>query len=231
MDHTTLSLSSLAHLCRKSTDRFFQGLDHDDRSCLELFRRAIENQDDLSWDLLIEQYTPLVLSWIRRHAYYPNADEEPDYFVNRTFDKFWHVFNRNPQKLQKFKNVKAILSYLKLCTNSAVKEYVERQMRPQGVSLSERPIETLPSETNPIQQVEDNMSATTLWRYILSITKNEQERIIAENYFIYDLKPREIQSRHTDLFSTVAQVSRVKENLMARLRRDKRLARIFLPRD
>lgn len=231
LDLTALSVSSLAHQCRKSTNLFFKGLEVDDRPCFELFRRAVKQQNEASWDILLEQYYPLVVSWVQRHPYFPNADEEIDYFVNRTFDKFWHAFNRNPQKLNKFKNLKAVLSYLKLCTNSALKEYVERQMQPQGISLSQRPIDTLPNENNPIQQVDDNISANHLWRYIMSLTKNPEEKIVAEETFLYDLKPREIQSRHSDIFSTVSQVSRVKENLMARLRRDKEISRIFSPGD
>ena len=227
LDLTTLSLSSLAHLCRKSTDLFFQGVDYDDSSCFELFRRATQEEDDLAWEIVVNQYTNLVISWVQRHPSYFYADEEREYFVNRTFDNFWRAFSGNPEKLQKFNDVKSILQYLKLCTNSAVKEYVDRQMRPQGLSLSEKPIESIPSKIDPIGRIDEKIAANRLWQYILGLVKNEQEKIVAEDYFIYDLKPREIYVRHKEAFSTVSQVSRVKDNFIARLKRDDELAAIL----
>ena len=227
LDLTTLSISSLAHLCRRATDRFFQHASHDDSYCFELFRRAIQEQDELAWDILIEQYTNLVKSWIHRHPYFRQADEDQEYFLNRTFDNFWHAFSRNPDKLDRFNNINSLLQYLKLCTNSAVKEYVDRQMLPRGVFLSETPVETIVNTVDPIASMDDKMFANNVWHYVISTLKNEQERIVAEDYLIYDLKPREIFARHREEFTNVSQVSRVKENLMARLGRDKQLASIF----
>jgi hypothetical protein len=227
LDLTKLSISSIAHLCRKSTDLFFQGLEYDDRACLELFRRATQKGDELAWEALIRQYNDLVISWVLRHPYFPRADEEPEYFANRTFGKFWYAFNRDPDKLQKFVNVKTLLQYLKLCANSAVKEYVERKMSPQDQIQSGQPVESIPNAVDPIGRIEENITALRVWQYILSAVKNEQERIVAEDYLIYDLKPREIFARHREAFDSISQVSRVKENLMARLRRDKQLEYIF----
>ena len=227
MDVTTLSISSLAHLCQKATDSFFQRTSFDDSYCLELFRRAIELQNELAWEILVQQYTGLVISWIHRHPYFSNADEEHEYFVNRTFDNFWQAFNRDPEKLHKFNNVKSLLQYLKLCTNSAVKEYVERQMRPSSMDLSTVPLSSITNPNDPIANLEDSISANSVWRYILTVVKTEQERIVAEDYLIYDLKPREIYARHKDEFTAVSEVSRVKDNFMARLKRDKDLAQIF----
>ncbi len=227
LDVTILTLSSLAHLCQKATDRFFQKLDYDDSYCVELFRRAVHGQDELAWDVLIQQYTPLVKSWIYRHPSFAIADEDQEYFVNRTFDNFWGAFMRDPEKLHKFKNVGSILQYLKLCTNSAVKEYVDRRMRPQGIDISARPLESIPSPFNPITNLESNIFANEIWQHVVSVLKNDQERIVAEDFLIYDLKPREIYARHPEEFSGVSQVRRIKENLMARLRRDKQLSRIF----
>ncbi|MDX1417601.1 MAG: hypothetical protein R3293_25585 [Candidatus Promineifilaceae bacterium] len=227
VDLSALSLSSLAHLCRKETDRFFKNLDYDDRYCFELFRRAILERDDISWDIILEQYSALVRSWIERHPSYPITDENKDFFVNRTFDNFWHAFNRDPNKLQKFSNVKSLLQYLKLCTNSAVREYADRRMHPQGVALSSTPVVSIAHPVDEIADFENTVAAKALWQYIEGLLKSEQERIVAQDFLIYDLKPREIYASHEDGFSGVPQVRRIKENLMARLRRDSYLAEII----
>lgn len=224
LDPRALSISSLAHLCRKETDRFFSRIDSDDRYCHELFRRAIQEHDDTAWEILIEQYSALVKSWIQRHPSYAMADEDKDFFVNRTFDNFWYAFSRDRDKLQKFDNVKSLLQYLKLCTNSAVKEYVSRRMRPQEMAFSSRPVLSIANPVNPITSAENKLHAKNIWQYVLSVLKSDQERIVAEEFLLYDLKPREIYARNEETFSSVGQVRRIKENLMARLRRDQQLA-------
>lgn len=223
LDLSVLNLSSLAHLCRQATDRFFQHGAYDDRYCLELFRRAIWEQDEEAWQILVDQYGNLVTSWVQRHHAFALADEDREYFVNRTFANFWRAFSRDPQKLAKFGDLKSLLQYLKLCAYSAVQEYVERQMRPRHMTLSDKPIETIADLNDYIGDVDDHMLATTLWKHVLSSVKNDQERIVARDYLLYDMKPREIYARHKDVFASVSQLRRVKGNLMARLRRDNEL--------
>lgn len=227
MDLTTLHISSLAHLCRQATDRYFRQEAYDDSYCLELFRRAIAEESETAWAVVLNQYENLVRAWVQRHHAFPQADEDPDYFVNRAFDSFWSAFNRNPSKLQKFQNLKSLLQYLKLCTHTAVQSYVERRMPPRHIIHLEQPLEQVAERIDIINSVDDNMVAGIVWQYILADLKNDQERIIAREYLLHDLKPQEIYQRHPDLFEDVGQLRRVKGNLMTRLRRNKQLMAII----
>jgi hypothetical protein len=227
MDLAELNISSLAHLCRQATDRYFQQEVYDDSFCLEVFRRAIEDKDERAWAVVIEQYERLVAAWVQRHHAFPIADEETDYFVNCSFDSFWSAFSRNPKKLKKFDNLRALLQYLKLCTYTAVQSYVERRMPPRNVVLTEIPGESLEEPVNAISQVDGNMVAGIVWQYISEAVKTEQERKIAEDFLLYDLKPMEIFDRHGELFESVDQVRRVKGNFMTRLRRNQQLLAIL----
>ncbi len=231
MDLSKLNLSSLAHLCRQSTDRYFQRKSYDDRFCLELFRRAIQEQDQSAWSVLISQYENLVLAWVQRHHSFPIADESQEYFVNRTFDSFWSAFNRDPGKLDKFHNLKSILQYLKLCTYSAVQEYVERRMPPRHVYQSDIPIEAVAESVDSISSVDANIVAGIVWQYVIAATKSEQEQVIAKEFLQHDMKPQEIYERHMRLFKDVDQVRRVKGNFMTRLRRNKQLMAIISESD
>ncbi len=223
LDVTSLSISSLSHLCRESTDRYFQQASHDDRICLELFRRAIEDQDQEAWHAIIDQYSDLVRYWVRSHNSFDSTDEDQDYFLNRAFDNFWRAFSRDPRKITRFSDIKSILQYLKLCAFTTVQEYVERQMRPRTLYLSNKPIEAIAVTSDPIGGLHDRMLADAIWDHVVSSLKNDQERIVATQFFLYDVKPRHIYAEHKDTFSSIDQVRRVKGNLMARLRRDKRL--------
>ncbi len=227
MDLTKLNLSSLAHLCRQETDRYFQRAPYDDSTCLELFRRAIEQKDETAWTIIINQYEKLVGSWVIRHRSYPLTDEDQEYFMNRAFDSFWTAFSRDPSKFSKFRNLKSLLQYLKLCTYTAVQEYAERRMHPRHMTLSEKPIEAVAERIDSIGAVDDSMIAGIVWQYVLGAVKTEQERIVAEDFLLHDMKPREIYARNSDLFADVAQVRRVKGNFMTRLRRNKQLIAII----
>ena len=227
MDLSKLNLSSLAHLCRQETDRYFKRAPYDDSYCLELFRRAIEQKDETAWTVIVNQYEKLVRAWVRRHRSFPMADENQDYFVNRTFDSFWSAFNRDPQKLSRFSNLKSLLQYLKLCTYTAVQEYVDRRMHPRHMTLSEKPIEAVAERIDSINSVDERMIASIVWHHVLGAVKTEQERVITEDFLLYNMKPREIYARNSELFTDVDQVRRVKGNLLTRLRRDKQLLTII----
>jgi hypothetical protein len=223
LDLQALSLSSLVHRCRRATDRYFQGLSFDEQCCLELFRRALRKGDEGAWSALVAQYDGLVRSWIHRHQSFDVADEEGDYFLNRTFDKFWHAFHNDPGKFDRFVNVKSILQYLKLCAYTSVQEYVERQMRPYDLPISSLSVDALSSESEGITSLKDRLAAGAVWSHIEASLKSDQEQFVARASLLYDMKPREIYAQWHTEFENVDQVRRVKGNLMARLRRDEAL--------
>ncbi|MFN2136862.1 MAG: hypothetical protein ACK2UK_12960 [Candidatus Promineifilaceae bacterium] len=226
-DLKALTISSLAHRCERATDRFFQGLPFDEACCLELFRRALEEKDDQAWGVILVRYDGLVRSWIHRHPSSSVADEDQDYFLNRTFDKFWYAFKRDARKFGRFATLSALLQYLKLCAYTAVQEYVERQMRPYDLPISELPVEALSARSEGITGLNDRLAARSLWAYIEATLKTEQERIVAEGFLLYDMKPREVYQQYAQNFDSVDQVRRVKGNLMARLRRDQTLLELL----
>ncbi len=227
IDLAALNLASLAHLCRRATDRFFRQEPYDDRYCMELFRRAVEDQHEGAWAALIEQYSNLVIYWINQHSAFPSTDEDHDYFLNRTFDNFWRAFSRDPGKFSRFRNLKAIMQYLKLCVFTTVQEYAERRMGPHLALYSNKPIEAVATTYSPIETLNERLLANAVLDYVMSAVKTEQERIVAVDFLVYDMKPREIFAEHGDAFDNVSQVRRVKGNLMARLRRDERLLAVL----
>jgi hypothetical protein len=57
-------------------------------------------------------------------------------------------------------------------------------------------------------------------QFVLSRLNSEEERIVFEGTYYYDLSPRDIQAEKPDLFPHVRDVYRTKENILKRLRRD-----------
>lgn len=226
-----LTVAGLAHRCRQETERFYRRLQYDERFCFELFRRAILQRSEQAWQVIVEHYDRQVTTWIKRHAVFPGADEPPDYFVNQAFARFWRAFSRDPGKLDRFASLNALMQYLKLCANSALTEHVRRHMSRDEPLDPETATLHRDHAPDPASEVAAELGAQRLWQRVLEVVKTDQERIIAQAYLVDDMKPKEIFSWRQDAFDDVVQVRRVKDNFLARLRRDKQLLAILGDRD
>lgn len=223
IDFSNLSLSSLCYRCARESDSFFNRRKHDPRFCFQLFRRAVLDQDQRAWECLYRQYNPLVASWVERHALFQSCNEERQYFVNRAFEKMWTAFN--PQKLDRFPDLKSILRYLQMCVHSAVVDYLRAQE--QAELLADHPIlerESFNGDAlSPEKEAVRRTQAAALWEMITARLKTEKERKVVYGSFILALKPGELANYYSGTFENVAEIYRLKENVLARFRRDEDL--------
>ncbi|UCG25733.1 MAG: sigma-70 family RNA polymerase sigma factor [Chloroflexota bacterium] len=224
-DLQLLTLSGLRHRCAAESDRFFNRQEHDPRYCFELFKRAIDARDDRAWASIYEQYRPLVTGWVERHSLFSAADEETQYFVNRAFEKMWTAIT--PAKFENFSDLKSILSYLQMCVHSALVDYLRG--REQAALFSQEHLAQIPDDgsSNVEARVGKRVEREELWRWINERLKSEKERRVIYGTFVLAMKPRELHAQFAGTFDNVNEVYRIKENVMARLRRDKDLAKIF----
>jgi hypothetical protein len=229
-DLKRLTLAGVAHHCAEESEHFFQHQSHDPRYCFELFCRAILQRDNHAWTLIYTQYTPLVSSWVRRHPAFELADEEAPYFVNRAFEKMWSALT--PEKFSSsFTDLASLLRYLQMCVHSAIVDF--GRAKEQAKLIVAVNAITLPPATGP--SIEDlvlsRAAREELWRWLNNHLKDEKEQRVIFGVFILGLKPRELVSQFKGIFRDVNEVYQVKENVMARLRRDRRamerLAGIF----
>jgi hypothetical protein len=71
------------------------------------------------------------------------------------------------------------------------------------------------------------LAGEQLWQTILRELQDEAEQVVAYLSFARDLKPAEIFGRHQNLYESVADVYRIKRNVVERLRRSPEI-RAFL---
>lgn len=220
-DHRLLTLSGLRHRCAVESDRFFNRQEHDPRYCFELFRRAINDHNQQAWQFIYEQYRPLVISWVERHSLFPATEEETQYFVNRAFEKMWSAIT--PAKFERFTNLKSVLSYLQMCVHSALVDYLRG--REQAMLIDQENLARIPDDqaSRVEHQVSQQVDSQALWRWLDERLKNEKERRVVYGTFTLAMKPRELYAHYPETFRDVQEVYRVKENIMARLRRDDEL--------
>jgi hypothetical protein len=223
----SLCLEDVAQRCALETDRFFRHQDYDPRYCFELLRRAIADRCQRAWDFVYTQYQPLVTSWVRRHAAFASCHEEAQYFVNRAFEKMWAALT--PAKFDRFPDLKSLLRYLQMCVHSAIldaaraTERAALLARPDaGIALAD------PEATSVENQALDRVQRQAFWKEISARLNNDQERQVMYGSFVLGMKPRALYEGSPDMFRDVTEVYRVKENVLARLRRDDELARLLL---
>lgn len=214
-----LTLTELVHQCTQETERYFQGQINDPHYCFELFRRAIVEHDQAAWEAIHAQYQALVAGWVKRHRSFETSGEEVQYFVNRAFEKIWVALT--PNRFGHFLDLGALLRYLKMCVHSVITDYNRSHDQadvfdPTGESGAEK------SEPGPTVEDQglDEADRRKFWDWIGARLHNENERRVVYGSFVLSLKPREIYAQFPEMFHDVGEVYRIKQNVLARLRRD-----------
>jgi RNA polymerase sigma factor (sigma-70 family) len=226
MPHSTdlqsLTLAGIAHRCIRETERYFARQAYDPRFCYELFRRAFLNRDQCAWEHLYNQYRPLIAGWVRRHSAFPSTDEGVDYFVNRALEKMWSALT--PEKFGRFEDLKSLLRYLQMCVHSAIIDAVRARKEPT-VDIEDEKLAALGKRFTPAVEraAMNQIQRQQLWQEIGARLHNDKERKVVYGSYVLALKPRELYAQYQEMFRDVTEVYRVKENVLARLRRDAEL--------
>ena len=217
-----LPLTILSRRCAEESDLFYRRQAFDSRYCYEIFRRAIRERDDAAWERVYIQYRPQLIRWVSRQPSFASSGEEIDYFINRALEKMWTAIP--PEQFDKFSDLKSLLRYLQLCVSSVLLDHGRKQARRK---LEQRiDLESAERQTHP-QMIErlnlNGVISDDFWTWLEGRMKDEKERNVLYGSFVLDLKPREIFGHFGQHFTDVREVYRLKENLIARLRRDPEL--------
>jgi DNA-directed RNA polymerase specialized sigma24 family protein len=219
-----LPIVELARRCREETQRFLRGDDRDDSFCFEIFQRAVVDRDNDAWEAIVAQYRGIVLAYVNQHTAAAVLREPDDYWINRAFQRFWGAVGA--ERFGRFPDLPALLKYLKMCVHSVLMDEVRARRASSASSLDDLP-ETTPDASNAESSVVGDLAGEQLWAVIRRLLQDQAEERVVYLSFARDLKPAEIAERHPDLFAGVADVYRVKRNVIERLRRSAEI-RAFL---
>jgi len=226
-----LSTLEISCLVARETQKFLRHIPFDDRYGLELFYRAIEERDQMAWDCIYAQYSTLVLAWLHRDlrakALFQRDASSPDALVNAAFARFAHAVT--PLKLQGFNQLAGILGYLKCCTRCALHYEVrvwrtQHKLEAEGATLKDLEESSQdPDQSDPSEKVMGTSFAKCLWRLLQYEFTSEEEQIVIYFSFYFGMRPAEIAGEYPHRFPSPKDVSRIKRNVMERLRRDEHL--------
>ena len=204
----SMSLPELTNRCTNEIQKYNQREPHNDQCCLEIFRRALLQQDSRAWSVLTERFHGIVLSWVRRHPQREavrDIDSEEN-FVALTFERFWRVTVRN--KTLEFTTLAGALVFLRACVNSVIIDTLRSQKEIPIPENFER-VAPEPDESNQ------------RWEVIKGFIPNAREQRLAYLLYYCGLKPRQIVQLLPREFNDVHEIFRLTRNIIDRLRRNK----------
>jgi hypothetical protein len=224
------TLADLAQQCAQETNRFFRSQRYDPQHCFELFRQAILERDVLAWEFVYSQYQPLVGKWVQQHPRFETSGEEVQYFTNRAFEKIWAALT--PEKFRSFVDLAALLRYLKMCVHSVISDHHRALELAELVELAEEGAAEIRDDAPALEEwALERADRLSFWEALRSRLHDEKELQVVYGSFVLALKPRELYDLFRGLFKDVDEVYLVKQNVLARLRRDAEFKKYLLVRD
>ena len=213
-----MGVAELAERCRQEMAKSRRKQPADDRYCFELFRRAIVQQDQQAWEAVFHQYRRLVYSWIG--ASHPEAED----LVNEVFTRFLQRITLDEFQ-RRFHHLGGVLGYLQVCAKNLVINRWRCQEREKKILAILG--DTRPIIRSPESEALENIARQELAAHINTRLRDERERLVFYLSYELGLKPKEIRERYPDKFESPKDVSRIKERVLERLRRDPWLLKLW----
>jgi DNA-directed RNA polymerase specialized sigma24 family protein len=193
-----------------------------DAACYELFRRAIEQRDADAWADIAQHYRGLLAAWAAQSSAHSMSVEQPSDIADQALARAWAALSS--ARFSAFPHIATLMAYLRTCVRATVIDQAREQASQLRAAQS---LESTLESATPEQTVLQELDRTEIWRLIMEITSSPEERIIVRESLVYALPPRAIQARHPEMFADVADVYRVKRNLVNRFQRNHDLQRLW----
>lgn len=219
---TEYALQQLADECQQQNQAFKRAGRSDTAACLQLFRHALEDKMEAAWNFIYACYSGYLTTIVRRYRQPGWCDEDAEDLVQQTLLKFSQSASYKP-------HLPMIISYLKQCAQSVVIDCHRRtRLRPLSLDeFEEEGVYIAPTEEDITDGVHDIIEQDQMWGIIMELTNSNIEKIVVFYSLHQGLKPRYIAKIFPDLFDSPAQVSRIRDNFMKRLKKQKNILEPF----
>ena len=211
--------------CIDETMKYRRGESYDPSFCFELFYQALHEQDYLAWTLLYEQYRPQVIIWTRRHQAFSSLDEDVEHFTAEAFTRLHKNFR--PEKFTDKSTVDSLLTYLRMCVHSAIQDHLRKQrsrlpttsIDPDDDSDGESAYLEMPDPNPPPNiAVPHDELRKKIHKLLISLLKDEQEKILYYVVFELSLKPKAIYTQYASHFESIEEINRIRERILKRFK-------------
>jgi hypothetical protein len=234
----SLALDQLIQCCHTATVTYLRTHQAgDDRYCLELFRRAVQDHNENAWAFIYTTYSTeeflgehYILKWVRswlngRHGAAIRSAFTEDEIVQEVWLRF---ANSDAARVFSFETMSQLMSYLRRMVNNFIMD-VARRRAPQVVeSATEREaaqieqlVRTVPDQrSNGVDSLlAEHESLEGLLQEIGEhIIANESEWLVFRSYFLDRLPPRKLYALYPGTFAP-GEVEIIRTRLVRRLRK------------
>lgn len=204
-----LSASVLAELTKVELDRLQRGEPGHEQYSVELFHRALAQQDALAREAMQRCFKEAMHHWMHGH---PNKEtacrwESEEHYVALAFERFWQTAI---QGRLAFKTLAEALVYLRASLHGAVLDTLRTYSRPREAG------ESMSGEAH----VEDHLDSGQIWDRLQTMLPSEREQRLAYLLYHCALGPREIVHCYPQEWSDVQEISRLRRTILERLLRN-----------
>lgn len=218
-DYTNISLEGLVAAVRKAETQNEWTPDAEER-CLELFRRALGNENQECLGAIYEIFRPRVERWLFKTFGYNDSTAERNYFRDMGVHRFYFALKGEKFYQKAFKSHRQVLVYWRKSTVDVALDFFTRFKRETPFSdLRPQMVDKFPNEIQPNieikqvsrTQIEDRM------RHLLT----EDEFQIAQFFYMFGLKPQKIRKHYqSESTKTEAALRVVLQRIKRKLRTD-----------
>ena len=198
------SIPDLARRCKEELNHYLRGDSAEDSSILQLLVFARLHNNEQTWRVIEQCFTPVVLSWIRRHPRYEEACrvKAERRYLTLALTKFSHGLVEQDMT---FSVLSDVVRYLLVCINSVLLDTVRSAAWLEKINQHELLISN---------NATDQQADATLLQRLLS---DERERRLAYLLFHCGLSPREIAQSHPSEFANLQEIYQLRCSLMSHL--------------
>jgi hypothetical protein len=224
-----LSLSDLSQQCYLQLHTLMNGGTPDGRYPVELFRRAIIQQDPHAWAILYQQFSPFILVFLTRlHAAEMPGCKSTTGLVEKTMMAVAH--NLTAEKLTRLGTLVALLSYCKVCLFSVITEAQRSQvlLERAGTMTSAEADAHPPVPPDYRQAVTSSSAGEALWQLLEQELPSQDEQQLCSLLFVQGLSAQEICDLDRERFPDVETVYQREAAIIASLSSSQRLQALLL---
>lgn len=213
----SLRVGELAQRCAQETLKFRAQLASDASFCLELWRRALQDQLAEAWACVMECFSGSVRAWLFQHprGYLVVRWRDEHDLVNEAFTR---VFEANAKKPLALTSLPALLTYLHRCLHTAILMECRSPHHQTDALDAARELPAASVEETVIGALD----AEALWRELASCAADERERRLIELRWLAGYTPAQIAAAFPGDFPTASEVYRLLANVLLRYRRRQR---------
>lgn len=174
-----------------------------DQHSLEMFHRAVFEDDQHARSWLQRQYNATVRDWLFHHPRQPEACRHTSEanFVALAFERLWQAPIQN-QNLD-FGTLDNVLRYLRACLNSAILDTLRDHQRSEEAAMLQ--LHT-PYPDSTVTRGSNSNESRQLWKSVSNMLPTTQEQRLAYLLFHCGLKPGEIVLNCPEEFSDLEEI-------------------------